>query len=102
MKSPTKTVNVKPSSHGVINTPNSSEDTTLLGIGTTFEKICSSEAYGYIAHGKDCRKYIYCQEGTAKVFTCQGGLLWNQADGNCVWPSDSDCKQKKKKKHCLL
>jgi hypothetical protein len=44
-----------------------------------------------MAHPKDCRKYFYCQEGTAKVFTCQGGLLWKQADGNCVWPLDSDC-----------
>lgn len=54
--------------------------------------ICSNEDYGYMPHPKDCRKYIYCQEGTAKVFTCQGGLLWKQSDGNCVWPLDSDCK----------
>ena len=84
-----KTSNVKAISKA-INTYTSSEDTTSLDL-TTSEKICSSEAYGYMAHAKDCRKYIYCQEGTAKIFTCQGGLLWKQSDGNCVWPSDSDC-----------
>ncbi len=58
--------------------------------------ICSVDDYGYIAHPKDCRKYYYCQEGTAKVFSCVGGLLWNQATGDCVWPLDSDCPTIKK------
>jgi hypothetical protein len=53
---------------------------------------CKSSDYGYKRHPTDCRKYIYCQEGKTKIFTCQGGLLWKQADGNCVWPLDSDCK----------
>lgn len=56
------------------------------------EGICSLDDYGYIAHPKDCRKYYYCQEGTAKIFSCVGGTLWNQATGDCVWPLDSDCK----------
>lgn len=55
------------------------------------ETMCTNDDYGYMAHPKDCRKYIYCQEGTVKVFNCQGGLLWKQSDGNCVWPLDSDC-----------
>ena len=55
------------------------------------QSICAPEDYGYMPHPKDCRKYIYCQEGQSKVFTCQGGLLWKQAEGNCVWPLDSDC-----------
>ena len=55
------------------------------------DTICSEDDYGYIPHPKDCRKYIYCQEGTSKVFSCQGGLLWKQSDENCVWPLDSDC-----------
>jgi hypothetical protein len=58
--------------------------------------ICATDDYGYIAHPKDCRKYYYCQEGKAKVFTCVGGLLWNQATGDCVWPLDSDCPSVKK------
>lgn len=62
-----------------------------LGDGLTIDNICLTDDYGYMAHPKDCRKYFYCQEGTAKVFTCQGGLLWKQSDGNCVWPLDSDC-----------
>lgn len=56
------------------------------------QSICAPEDYGYMPHPKDCRKYIYCQEGQSKVFTCQGGLLWKQSEGNCVWPLDSDCK----------
>ena len=60
------------------------------------DSICSSEDYGYLPHPKDCKKYIYCQEGQAKIFTCQGGLLWKQTDANCVWPLDSDCPSLKK------
>ena len=55
------------------------------------QSICAPDDYGYMQHPKDCRKYIYCQEGQSKVFTCQGGLLWKQSEGNCVWPLDSDC-----------
>ena len=62
-----------------------------LDDGISIDNICLNDDYGYMAHPKDCRKYFYCQEGTAKVFTCQGGLLWKQSDGNCVWPLDSDC-----------
>lgn len=59
--------------------------------GSGEQSICAPEDYGYMQHPKDCRKYIYCQEGQSKVFTCQGGLLWKQSEGNCVWPLDSDC-----------
>lgn len=70
--------------------------TTMTALETTnnelaLDRICAPEDYGYMSHPKDCRKYIYCQEGTAKIFTCQGGLLWKQDDGNCVWPTESDC-----------
>jgi chitinase len=67
------------------------EETSGDSENEMLESLCSKEDYGYIAYPKDCRRYIYCQEGTAKVFACQGGLLWKQADGNCVWPLDSDC-----------
>lgn len=70
-------------------TTQSTSDESVSEIGS--DSICSNEDYGYMPHPKDCRKYIYCQEGQAKVFTCQGGLLWKQSDGNCVWPLDSDC-----------
>lgn len=66
-------------------TPADSDTESLI------ESMCSKDDYGYIAYPKDCRRYIYCQEGQAKVFACQGGLLWKQSDGNCVWPLDSDC-----------
>lgn len=67
------------------------EDTTNTDNASGEQSICAPEDYGYMQHPKDCRKYIYCQEGAAKVFTCQGGLLWKQSEGNCVWPLDSDC-----------
>ena len=60
------------------------------------ETMCAIDDYGYMAHPKDCRKYIYCQDGIAKIFNCQGGLLWKQSDTNCVWPLDSDCPSIKK------
>lgn len=66
-------------------------DDSLLNIDPSIESMCTPSDYGYFAYPNDCRKYIYCQEGVAKVFTCQGGLLWKQADANCVWPLDSDC-----------
>lgn len=60
------------------------------------ESMCGMDDYGYMPHPKDCRQYIYCQDGIAKVFNCQGGLLWKQSDANCVWPLDSDCPTLKK------
>lgn len=75
-----------------------STDLGSSGGGGGGDGICSEEDYGYHAHPKDCRKYIYCQEGSSKMFTCQGGLLWKQSDGNCVWPLDSDCPSLKKNK----
>jgi hypothetical protein len=96
--SSTKTTNsksqsskVSPNNKPKLTTAISSKDAEDAVIESSAESICSNEDYGYMPHPKDCRKYIYCQEGTAKVFTCQGGLLWKQTDGNCVWPLDSDC-----------
>ena len=85
---PIKPTNPKTSTKVTKQTTKSMDE--LLSEGLT-ENVCLSEDYGYMPHPKDCRKYIYCQEGIIKVFTCQGGLFWKQSDGNCVWPSDSDC-----------
>jgi len=91
-KSNTKITQSKQNKLSTMTTDSDSEGANVDNPSTSsIESICSTEDYGYMSHPKDCRKYIYCQEGQAKVFTCQCGLLWKQSDGNCVWPLDSDC-----------
>ncbi|KAI3381272.1 hypothetical protein SNEBB_003664 [Seison nebaliae] len=47
----------------------------------------------------DCRKYVYCQQGDPKVFSCKGGTIWNNDKENCIWPSKNNKCIKNAEKH---
>lgn len=46
----------------------------------------------FIAHDKDCSKYLLCNFGQLSEQSCPQGLLWNE--DRCDWPENTKCQNK--------
>ena len=47
----------------------------------------------YYAVLNDCSKFARCIHGQLQEVSCSPGLLWNDAEKLCDWPSQVSCKQ---------
>ncbi|KAK8748313.1 hypothetical protein OTU49_016069 [Cherax quadricarinatus] len=45
----------------------------------------------YLANPDDCRAFCECSAGTAYIFLCDPGLLYNDVLEMCDWADDVDC-----------
>ncbi|XP_051164101.1 probable chitinase 10 [Leptopilina boulardi] len=46
----------------------------------------------FMAHEKDCSKYLLCNFGQLSEQSCPHGLLWNE--DRCDWPENTKCQNK--------
>lgn len=44
-----------------------------------------------LAHPTDCDKFLICNHGTTVVSKCPPGLLWNDSQKQCDYPSQAQC-----------
>lgn len=56
---------------------------------------CRKEVTGLFVHPLDCSKYINCKNGRTDIQDCGPGTVFNARSGECDWPKNVQCNQKK-------
>lgn len=84
--STTTTTTPEPTETTEISTESSQETTTTSGLCPNNE-----DEISYHPYPLDCAKFVECNEGRPRIFTCPGDFFWNDKIKSCDNPENVNC-----------
>lgn len=59
--------------------------------GQINQLVCPSNNLQWMSHPYNCSRYYVCQRGRTHERSCAPGLLFDNINGQCVWPHQANC-----------